>query len=120
MSWVRVPPEAAHFSLKSECLGCAVLLCLVVHNYDLVRVPPEAAHFSLKSECLGCAVLLCLVVHNYDLLLASFSFLLHLSLTCIYKVHVHVHVDREWYIELYQVIWARQRVVYRAVPGNLG
>ena len=25
--WVRVPPEAAHFS---DCLGCAVLLCLVV------------------------------------------------------------------------------------------
>ena len=29
MSWVRVPPEAAHFSRKSDCLGCAVLLCLV-------------------------------------------------------------------------------------------
>ena len=26
MSWVRVPPEAAR---KSDCLGCAVLLCLV-------------------------------------------------------------------------------------------
>ena len=26
MSWVRVPPEAAHFSRKSDC---AVLLCLV-------------------------------------------------------------------------------------------
>ena len=30
MSWVRVPPEAAHFLRKSDCLGCAVLLCLVV------------------------------------------------------------------------------------------
>ena len=29
VSWVRVPPEAAHFSRKSDCLGCAVLLCLV-------------------------------------------------------------------------------------------
>ena len=28
--WVRVPPEAANFSRKSDCLGCAVLLCLVV------------------------------------------------------------------------------------------
>ena len=28
--WVRVPPEAAHFFLwKSDCLGCAVLLCFV-------------------------------------------------------------------------------------------
>ena len=26
VSWVRVPPEAAHFFY---CLGCAVLLCLV-------------------------------------------------------------------------------------------
>ena len=31
VSWVRVPPEAAHFSLKkSDCLECVVLLCLVV------------------------------------------------------------------------------------------
>ena len=31
MSWVRVPPEAAHVSYrKGNCLGCAVLLCLVV------------------------------------------------------------------------------------------
>ena len=29
VSWVRVPPEAAHFSRKSDFLGCAVLLCLV-------------------------------------------------------------------------------------------
>ena len=30
VSWVRVPPEAAHFfSRKSDCLGYAVLLCLV-------------------------------------------------------------------------------------------
>ena len=28
VSWVRVPPEAAHFSRKSDCLGCAVLLFL--------------------------------------------------------------------------------------------
>ena len=28
--WVRVPPKAAHFSFESDCLGCAVLLCLVV------------------------------------------------------------------------------------------
>ena len=28
VSWVRVPPEVAHFSRKSDCLGCAVLLCL--------------------------------------------------------------------------------------------
>ena len=30
VSWVRVPPEAAHFLRKSDYLGCAVLLCLVV------------------------------------------------------------------------------------------
>ena len=30
MSWVRIPPEAAHFLWKSDYLGCAVLLCLVV------------------------------------------------------------------------------------------
>ena len=29
VSWVRVPPEAAHFSWKSDCFGCAVLLCFV-------------------------------------------------------------------------------------------
>ena len=29
VSWVRVPPEAVIFSRKSDCLGCAVLLCLV-------------------------------------------------------------------------------------------
>ena len=29
--WVRVPPDAAHFfKRKSDCLGCAVLLCFVV------------------------------------------------------------------------------------------
>ena len=27
VSWVQVPPEAAR---KSDCFGCAVLLCLVV------------------------------------------------------------------------------------------
>ena len=32
VSWVRVPPEAAHFLRKSDCLGCAVLLCLVVYS----------------------------------------------------------------------------------------
>ena len=30
MVWVRVPPKAAHFPLERDCLGCAVLLCLVV------------------------------------------------------------------------------------------
>ena len=30
MSWVRVPPEAAHFSWKIERLGCTMLLCFVV------------------------------------------------------------------------------------------
>ena len=30
VSWVRVPPKAAHFLGKRDCLGCAVLLCLVV------------------------------------------------------------------------------------------
>ena len=29
MSWVRVPPRQLIFSRKSDCLGCAVLLCLV-------------------------------------------------------------------------------------------
>ena len=29
VSWVRVPPEAPLFFRKSDCLGCAVLLCLV-------------------------------------------------------------------------------------------
>ena len=62
VSWVRVPPEVAHFSRKSDYLGCAVLLCLVCltllasfflpshlsfKNMNTVhgRVPPEAAHF---------------------------------------------------------------------------
>ena len=30
VSWVRVPPKAAHFLRKSDCLGCTVLLCLAV------------------------------------------------------------------------------------------
>ena len=30
VSWVQVPPEAAHFFGKNDCLGCAVLLCFVV------------------------------------------------------------------------------------------
>ena len=30
VSWVRVPPKATHFLRKSDCLGCAVLPCLVV------------------------------------------------------------------------------------------
>ena len=29
VSWVRVPPRQLIFSRKSDCLGCAVLLCLV-------------------------------------------------------------------------------------------
>ena len=30
VSWVRIPSEAANLLWKSDCLGCAVLLCLVV------------------------------------------------------------------------------------------
>ena len=43
VSWVRVPPEAAHFSRKSDCLGCAVLLCLVC-LFDLLSffLPPSS------------------------------------------------------------------------------
>ena len=44
MSWVRVPPEAAHFSRKKDCLGCAVLLCLVC-LFDLASF----FHLSFKN-----------------------------------------------------------------------
>ena len=44
VSWVRVPPEAAHcFLRKSDCLGCAVLLCLVV-----CLLLSSFSHLSLK------------------------------------------------------------------------
>ena len=44
VSWVRVPPEAAHFF---DCLGCAVLLCLVC-LFDLASffLP---SHLSFKN-----------------------------------------------------------------------
>ena len=57
VSWVRVPPEAAHFFLgKSDCLGCAVLLCLVC-LFDLACffLP---SHPSLKT-CIKCTYMYC-------------------------------------------------------------
>ena len=47
VSWVRVPPEAAHFSRKSDCLGCAVLLCLVCLTLLASFFLPS--HFSFKN-----------------------------------------------------------------------
>ena len=44
-SWVRVPPEAAHFSI--DCLGCAVLLCLVA-CLTLIASFFLPSHLSLK------------------------------------------------------------------------
>ena len=49
MSWVRVPPEAAH--RKSDCLGCAVLLCLVV-CLTLLASFFLPSHLSLKHVIL--------------------------------------------------------------------
>ena len=45
VSWVRVPPEVANFY---DCLGCAVLLCLVC-LFDLACFfLPSFSHLSLK------------------------------------------------------------------------
>ena len=49
MSWVRVPPEAALlFFWKSDCLGCAVLLCLVC-LFDLACFFLSFFHLSFKN-----------------------------------------------------------------------
>ena len=71
--------EAAHFS--SDCLGCAVLLCLVV-CLTMLASSFLPSHQNIYSGCLGCAVLLCLVCL---ILLASFFLPSHLSLK-----HVHI------------------------------
>ena len=42
-----VPPEAAHFSKISDCLGCAVLLCLAV-CLTLLTYFLLPSHLSLK------------------------------------------------------------------------
>ena len=55
MSWVRVPPEAAR---KSDCLGCAILLCLVV-CLTLLASFFLPSHLSLKH------VLYVSVSYNY-------------------------------------------------------
>ena len=47
VSWVRVPPEAAHFLRKSDCLGCTVLLCLAV-CLTLIASFFLLSHLSLK------------------------------------------------------------------------
>ena len=49
--WVRVPPEAAFFRRKSDCLGCAVLLCLAV--YLTGRIPVAGPHQASFPEWLG-------------------------------------------------------------------
>ena len=57
---------------KSDCLGCVVLLCLVVCSASLITCTshPRQLIFLWKSDCLGCVVLLCLVICMT--LLASF------------------------------------------------
>ena len=46
VSWVRVPPEAAHFShRKSYCFGCALLLCLGFFDITCFFLP---SHLLLK------------------------------------------------------------------------
>ena len=71
------PTRGSSFFLwKSDYLGCAVLLCLVVCLTLLLSSfssPTRGSSFFLwKSDYLGCAVLLCLVV-CLTLLLSSFS-----------------------------------------------
>ena len=48
VSWVRIPPEAAIFLRKSDCLGCAVLLCLVC-LFDLACFSFFLLIFRLKT-----------------------------------------------------------------------
>ena len=47
--------EAAHFLRKSDCLGCAVLLCLVVVYLTLLASFFRSSHLSLKHVylCVG-------------------------------------------------------------------
>ena len=50
VSWVRVPPEAAHW--KSDCLGCAVLLCFVACLTLLASsFLPSASLINMYSTC---------------------------------------------------------------------
>ena len=51
VSWVRVPPEAAPFFRKSDYLGCAVLLCVVV-CLTLLASFFLPSHLSLKHDIL--------------------------------------------------------------------
>ena len=53
-AWVRIPPKAAHFS---DCLGCAVLLCLVV-CLTLLASFFLPSHLSLKHVYIYCLALL--------------------------------------------------------------
>ena len=82
VSWVRVPPEAAHFFLgKVTALG--VLCCFALFVCLFVCLPLLASfflpsHLSFKnmymyeSDCLGCAVLLfvCLTLFSFFLLIS--------------------------------------------------
>ena len=94
VSWFESHPRQLIFIWKSDCLGCALLLCFVVCMTLLVSFFFSLLHLSLTCTCiycLGCAVLLCLVVCLT--LLASFFLPSYSSLINLYiHVHVHVHV----------------------------
>ena len=56
MSWVRIPPEAAHFSLEKK-------RCLEAANFSLEKKRClEAAHFSLEKSVVSGVVVLCFIV----------------------------------------------------------
>ena len=65
VSWVQIPPEGAHFTLwKSDYLGCAVLLCLVVCLTLLASFFLPSASLTnmyLSSTCV-CVLCVCVCV----------------------------------------------------------
>ena len=59
MSWVRVPPEAAHFFLGKS--GCAVLLCLVC--LTLLASFFLSSHLSFKNMYSTSSLIKCTVMY---------------------------------------------------------
>ena len=106
VSWVRVPPEAAHFSF--DCLGCAVLLCLVV---CLILLASFFSSLIKTCTCIyivpyhkyvytcTCTSILCTSIYRYTVILFSLACLskkvclknIHLVGWCVHRMYIHVH-----------------------------
>ena len=108
VSWIRIPPKAALFSLKNCLPGCVVLLCFCDVCMTLL------AYFFLLSASLNNMYMLCIYIH--------YVHMYHVSYTPTHPhtdTHTHTHTHPLCTCEFQWLATCIYMYVYRwKRPGN--